>query len=242
MQIQYKQTGAFFVATALIFVVFTSAACGAQAPPPANHTINGVVNNTPCSGCLPGESSITVRFNVPPGDYVFKEEPPCDDGESGDEALSSALEAVAIYFGVPHVALGLQVLSDPLVKKIVNKQGGDVAKWLEPVTGERTATCASFCVNIPKGLHYRGYVKWAHDEAGGSACNDVENCNSTGAYMGNTENGHSNRWNMGWSGWTGLRHISSPDGTAACMVFKNWSHNRIRDVAVTYYLAPDSAK
>jgi hypothetical protein len=224
----------------IVIAFVVSLSCWGQGQPPVNGTVNGATNGTPCPGCLAGESSVTVRTDVAHGDYVFSENPPCNADES--LMLQGAERAIGSYLKDPDAAKQIIAYAGPKVQEVVNQCRGDFCKFLEPVTGTKIANCQVLCASFPDGWEYRGYVKWANDEHGTAACNNEQACDSYCEYNPSDHSCnrfHDTKWNMGWSGWDGLDIKYQDNGaSSACMIFKNWSNDRTRNVAVTYYLKP----
>jgi len=220
----------------LVFVFFLHALALAQGDPPQDKEVQ---SGKACGGCITDtEISTTARQIVTHGDYVQSADPECGraevDGNSkvedrelideGYDAISAAAKSRAAG------AVAKAATRDEIVNAL-RSTGGLIPSIL--VTG-RYASCSALCTDIPRGYHLRGYVAFAKDLQGAAGMDNSGHCNGYGAYDPGEKN---NCWKMGWSKWSTLPSLRATN--SSCAVFRNWSHNLKRDVAITFYLEKD---
>jgi len=204
--------------------------CPAQ--PPAAGTYRNCGSKL---GCNPGETNVTVWVGVPPGDYIQADGiPPCAGGELTSAKLQAVLSTVAaVVLKDPNLKILAQPLTTQLAKRIdevAGRTGGEGGKIYSILFNRgRYASCDTLSVVIPSDFQYRSVVLYAEDNTGARA-EDLE--------------GHGQGCGADWKGWgwcsfDPVKVENGQNGRSIASVrFRNWSHDRTRRAAVSFFLRP----
>ncbi len=180
-----------------------------------------------CPKCKPNEYRITVEDVVPRGDFVHVNNPPCrNSAESAGEIAKVLQKAVKENLQGEFRRIAAPV--NDIIKRIdgefskyLRNLGGDIGKYLSPITNPR-ASCKAISAKLPNGAELTGYTLWIKNASHGrmEVCTDSQkNCSA------------------GWCSIPGPPTVGrSGDGvTVASIIVKNWKHDQSRPVKVHFY-------
>lgn len=187
----------------------------------------GVSSGAQCSECDNGEYRLVVSRKIDVGDYVYEENPPCDD-EGINEQRHEIARALADYAqpGLGRAAGPLiDALSDTAAGYFKANIGGSVGEFLASYTTP-TAQCQIVCGVIPRDASVTGVKYWANDGV------DPEEKPCTEGSDGSLYCG------IGWSKFFPAYRESQAGGQAVCSVFANWSDDRERNATLGIYFRP----
>ena len=177
-----------------------------------------------CDGCSPQEAAASVEFEVGPGDYVYENDPGCD------QDTNTAIQQLANAYANSQVP-GISLFAGPILNNIGSELGnaikrsvgGSLGEWAQWFTGQRTANCAVMALAMPKGSRYTGY-RYEAREANGA----WQKC-PTGQID----------CPIGWSAFRAAPAITwTGNGGVATSTFKNWSGDRTRFARFSVFFVP----
>jgi hypothetical protein len=184
-----------------------------------------------CPQCKPGEWAVTVNVQVPHGQYVYVENPPCSENINHElEKMGSQLSDVALP-GISQVAgPAIDLVSDQARAVVSDNIRGFVGELLSKYT-EPSAQCHLVSAIIPSDATIMGKTLIVDD--GDRGIGDCDH-NEGGQYTCWFDDSHD----VGWCKWL------EPErkGNTVSAVFMNWSHNRDRLASMTIFFKPAPGK
>jgi hypothetical protein len=177
-----------------------------------------VVTGADCPGCKSGEYGATAVQSVGHGDYVYEADPSCSSdmnqqmaalGEAYATSQGAAAYAGPIY-GAIATAAG-QVVKDHIYGSV----GQFLSQWTNP-----SANCQLIAVAIPRKAKYVGYRLEAKEAGEGT----WHPCAVNGGCL---------------EGWCKFTQEPYNNNGVVATIFKNWSHNRERNIRLTAYFVPE---
>jgi len=178
-----------------------------------------VVTGPSCPSCQPGEYAAIQTQTVGHGDYVYETDPSCN-GNMNDQmarlgAAYAASQGADDYAGPIYGAIATG--AGKLIRdNIYGSVGQFLSQWTNP-----TANCQIVAVAIPRKARYTGYRVEAKESGEGG----WHKCDVNGGCL---------------EGWCKFSQEPYNDSGVVATVFKNWSHNRDRDVRITAFFVPES--
>lgn len=170
-----------------------------------------------CDSCKSGEYLQTVFDSVPPGMYVYVDDPPCLDGTGTTSGVSARISSSNKSDSEKAAGAVLPVANALGI-------GGDVKKILMDFAGaneKQYARCSAVCGAMPKGATLtaiRLYVESWNAPGQLNQCQPGSQCTGSGFSRA-------------------FPHTVSDQ--AVCVVVSNWSHNLTRKVKLQYWFKSD---
>jgi hypothetical protein len=214
------------VAAAAVVVGYIASAQSALAQsPPGVVPACSIVDASKPAGCEKNMFAVSVSVSVPNGDYAHIDNPPCDGGEKKQlEILLAAVIAKKYPYLAAFAGPIGSLVGKPIAKE-VNKNGGDIARLISPYTQPR-ATCAPLVVVVPVEATIVGKRLYGGDDRNpiGQCFVDKPPCV-----------GSASRFEE-------PIEVKNDSARTVYTIFKNWSHDRTRQAAMTVFFTMPEGK
>lgn len=164
-----------------------------------------------------------VEHKVPKGMYAQSNNPKC-----GVSSPLTKLKDPEVVAAVAAVSTGYAAGVVFLVgtgAEISESSGGELAKWINSLSGSDWASCADMCIAAPAGKTLTK-IEWS-DRDGGFG----------NVSLAKAEAGIGNKDMKDFSGWRNFRAFQGSDGAwVVCGRGTNWSHDQkaLKRIRITY--------
>jgi hypothetical protein len=166
-----------------------------------------------------GVRFVSESISVSHGDYITHPGIPACGGGNSFDAVQAAAQFIASYYTVGWTGTLGGVLN-MAVQQTQGQLGGAVGNFFQMLYGDHTASCGVAGVVIPAGSRIVRIEYGATDFSGAKPCFLGQDCQ------------------IGWSRFDPPQFTNAGASLIITSVFRNWSHDRQRNAAMTVYFIP----